>query len=132
MTTILGNPLHNTGRTRFDEYQLLIERIRQAAEQLIPEGSTVLGVSVEPLTPDMARQLGLSESRGILVRGVEDGSPAANAGLRPGDVIVEVDRHPVASVNELRQALDKHAKGTPLLVLLHRNGASRYESITLS
>jgi len=92
----------------------------------------VLGVSVEPLTPDMARQLGLSESRGILVRGVEDDSPAANAGLRPGDVIVEVDRHPVASVNELRQALDKHAKGTPLLVLLHRDGASRYESITLS
>jgi len=45
MTTILSNPLHDTGGTRFDEYQLLIDRIRQAAEQLIPEGSTVLVVS---------------------------------------------------------------------------------------
>ena len=91
-----------------------------------------LGLSVEPVTPAVARELGLPESRGVIVKGVEDGSPAANAGIQAGDVIVEVDRQPVASVSELRSVVDKHAKGTPLLVLLHRNGSSLYGAITLS
>ncbi len=91
-----------------------------------------LGLSVEPVTPAVARELGLPESRGVIVKGVEDGSPAANAGIQAGDVIVEVDRQPVASVSELRRLVDKHAKGTPLLVLLHRNGSSLYGAITLS
>ena len=91
-----------------------------------------LGLSVEPVTPAVARELGLPESRGVIVKGVEDGSPAANAGIQAGDVIVEVDRQPVASVSELRSVVDKHAKGTPLLVLLHRNGSSLYGAISVS
>jgi len=91
-----------------------------------------LGLSVEPLTPALARQLGVSESRGLIVRNVQDGSPAANAGLRPGDIIVEVDRHPIASVSDLKRAVDKHAKGTPLLTLVRRDGSSLYAAIPLS
>ena len=91
-----------------------------------------LGLSVEPLTPALARQLGVSESGGLIVRGVQDDSPAANAGLRPGDVIVEVDRHPVASVGDLTRAVEKHAKGTPLLTLVRRDGSSLYAAIPLS
>jgi serine protease Do len=91
-----------------------------------------LGLSVEPLTPALARQLGVSESGGLIVRGVQDDSPAANAGLRPGDVIVEVDRHPVASVGDLTRAMEKHAKGTPLLTLVRRDGSSLYAAIPLS
>ena len=91
-----------------------------------------LGLSVESLTPDLARQLGLSESRGVIVKGVQDGSPAAEAGIQPGDVIVEADRHPVASVTELRRVVETHAKGTSLLMLVHRNGSSIYAAITLS
>src|SRR6266508_1740308 len=91
-----------------------------------------LGLSVESLTPALARQLGLSESRGVIVKGVQDGSPAAEAGIQPGDVIVEADRHPVASVTELRRVVETHAKGTSLLMLVHRNGSSIYAAITLS
>jgi serine protease Do len=66
------------------------------------------------------------------VKGVQDGSPAANAGIQSGDVIVEVDHQPVANVSELRRAVDKHAKGTPIVVLVHRNGSSLYAAIALS
>jgi serine protease Do len=95
-------------------------------------GKATLGLSVESLTPAQARQLGLSDSHGVIVKGVQDGSPAANAGMRPGDVIVEVDRHAVANVGELRQVVQKHPKGAPLVMLLHRDGSSLYAAIELS
>jgi serine protease Do len=91
-----------------------------------------LGLSVEPLTPEAARQLGLAEGRGVVVRAVQDGSPAANAGIQAGDVIVEVDRQPVASVSDLRRSVERHAKGTPLVVLMHRQGSSIYAAIPVS
>src|SRR5262249_48553696 len=67
-----------------------------------------LGVQVQPLTPDLAQQLGLPEgSHGVAVAGVESGSPAERAGVRQGDVIVSVDGQAVSNVSELRSALAK-------------------------
>ena len=88
-----------------------------------------LGVAVEPVTPAIARELGLKEARGLVVKRVEDGSPAGNAGIRPGDVILEVDRQPVKDVAALRQLVDKHAKGTPMVVLLQRENATLYVTV---
>ncbi len=86
-----------------------------------------LGVAVEALTPAMAKQLGLKDaSNGVVVRRVEDGSPAANAGIQPGDVILEIDRQPVKDVAGLKGLVDKHAKGTPMVMLLHRDAATLY------
>src|SRR5262245_52265807 len=86
-----------------------------------------LGVAVEPVTPANAKQLGLKDgSSGVVVRRVEDGSPAANAGIQPGDVILEVDRQPVKDVASLKSLVDKHAKGTPMVVLLHRESSTLY------
>ena len=86
-----------------------------------------LGVSVEPVTPAIAKQLGLKDGNsGVVVRRVEDGSPAANAGIQPGDVILEVDRQPVKDVAGLKSLVAKHAKGTPMVVLLHRESSTLY------
>jgi serine protease Do len=65
-----------------------------------------------------------------VVRDVRSGSPAAEAGLRPADVIVEVNRRPVASVEELHRALDGQNKGAPLLLLIRRESAERYVTIS--
>ncbi len=89
-----------------------------------------LGLVLQPLTPDVAQQLGVQDTRGVLVRSVMDDSPAANAGFHPGDVIVEVNHHQVRTVNELRGALEKQEKNAPLLFLVHRNGASLYVAVT--
>ena len=88
-----------------------------------------LGLSVQPLTPDLARQLGAPELKGVFVRGVTDGSAAAKAGLRSGDVIVEVDKRPVGSVDDLRNAVRARATGAPLLLRVQRDGTSLYVSI---
>jgi serine protease Do len=89
-----------------------------------------LGLVVGPLTPDIADELSLPKSlHGVVVREVRDGSPAAEAGIQAADVIVQVDRKPVGNMDELRRALDTHAKGTPLLFLIRRDNAERYVTV---
>ncbi|MGH7895053.1 MAG: Do family serine endopeptidase, partial [Candidatus Binatia bacterium] len=85
-----------------------------------------LGLSVQPLTPEIARQLGAPDLKGVFVRGVAEGGAGAKAGLRSGDVIVEVDKRPVQSVDDLRNAARARANGAPLLLRVHRDGTSLY------
>jgi serine protease Do len=105
-----------------------LEEPRPAAAPATAKGGA-LGLSVQPLTPGVARQLGAPELKGVLVRAVAEGGAGARAGLRAGDVILEVDRHPVASVDEFRTAVRARADGAPLLLRVHREGASLYVSI---
>jgi serine protease Do len=82
------------------------------------EGSAKFGLSVEPLTAERARELGIEARSGVVVAGVEPGSRAADAGLRTGDVIEQVDRKPVTSIEALRSALNTGS--APALLLVHR------------
>ena len=88
-----------------------------------------LGLAVAPLTPETARSLGIAEVRGLLVRGVEEGSRAAEAGIRPGDVIVEVDHHAVASVPELERDLEGHRADAPILLRVNRRGHELFVAV---
>jgi serine protease Do len=96
------------------------------------EGKGKLGLSVQPVTPPVARELGLKTQQGLLVRDVVEGSRAALAGIRPGDVIVEADRQPVRTVEELRANMDKRAKGDSLLLLVNREGNTLFVSVPLA
>jgi serine protease Do len=102
----------------------LDEPDQQAAAESGENGK--LGVIVEPVTAANARELGLKDATGVVVRRVEEGSPAANAGIKPGDVILEVDRQPVKDVAGLKSLIAKHAKGTRMVVRLHREDATLY------
>jgi serine protease Do len=93
------------------------------------EGQPSLGLSVQTLTPNVAESLGLKEQHGVLVRGVEDGSAAASAGVSSGDVILEVDRQPVKTVEDMRRVVQQHPKGTPTLLLLSRKGDRRFVAV---
>jgi serine protease Do len=88
-----------------------------------------LGLGVETLTPGVARELGLPPGRGVVVRSVGDASPAADAGIRPGDVLVEVDHQRVASVAEMKRVLDRHPENTPVVVLLRRDDQNLYVAV---
>jgi Do/DeqQ family serine protease len=85
-----------------------------------PEG---FGLQVEPLAPDTAERLGLSFSQGLLVTDVASGGPADRAGLKRGDIILEVDRKPVQDARSLQKALGAVPAGRSVLVWVHRPGA---------
>lgn len=85
-----------------------------------------LGITIAPLAGDLRRRLALpDDARGVAVVQVEPDGRAQAAGLRPGDVIQEVNRSPISSPEELLQALDK-ARGRALLLLVFREGRTRY------
>jgi serine protease Do len=90
---------------------------------------TRLGIAARSLTPQLAQQLGVPQTSGVLVQGVEEGGRAQTAGVVAGDVIVEVDRRPVTNVEGLQRALKAHRGGTPLLLLVHREGQSLYLTV---
>ena len=100
---------------------------RQAAAE--SEAKPSLGLSVQPLTPDLARRLGTPARLGLVVQGVEAGSPAADAGFERGDVIVEVNRQPARSVEQLKEAVAKREKGKPILFRVEREGASLFLTV---
>jgi serine protease Do len=80
------------------------------------EESGAYGLQVQTLTPELAAQLELRGDEGVLVSGVEPDSPAEQAGLRRGDVILEVNRETVGSVAEFRSVLSASKGGALLLV----------------
>jgi Do/DeqQ family serine protease len=87
-----------------------------------------LGVSVTPLTAEMASRLGVpKDAHGLVVEEVKPESRAADAGIQPGDVIEQVNRHPVQSVAELRAAV--HGFNKPLLMLISREGRSLFVTV---
>ena len=81
-------------------------------------------MSVQPLTREQARQLDLDVTSGVLVTDVQPSGRAADAGLRRGDVIDEVDGKDVDSVETLRSLLKTGYR--PALLLVHRDGATLY------
>jgi len=79
-----------------------------------------LGVSVAPLTADMAARAGLQkDARGLVVEDVAPDGRAAKAGIERGDIIQEVNRQAVQTVDELRTAI-RRTSDRPALLLVHR------------
>lgn len=85
-------------------FAIPINLIKDILPELIENGKVTrgwLGVSIQRITPELAQTLGLKEQRGALVANVQEGSPAAQAGIRVGDVIVEFNGKPVESSDQL-------------------------------
>lgn len=81
-----------------------------------------LGASVEQLTPQIARELNLpSTEKGVVVTEVTPGSPAEEGGLQRGDAIQEVDRKPIATVDQFQRAIEQ-AGNKAILLLINRGG----------
>ena len=97
-----------------------------AAEAEVEAGPEGFGLQIEPLAPDTAERLGLSFSEGLLVTDVASGGPADRAGLRRGDVILEIDRKPVHDAPGLQKALGEVPVGRSALIWVHRPGAGAH------
>jgi serine protease Do len=84
---------------------------------------------VSDATPDVARAFGLRpDLQGAVVTDVAPGSAAAEAGLRPGDIVQEVDRKPVRSAQDFVREIQQ-ARGREVVVLVNRAGSTAYAVI---
>jgi len=102
------------------------EKAEAAAEPAQNENATMQGIQVEALTADVAQELSLpAGTRGVVITRVDPNSPAGETGLQRGDVIQEVNRKPVNSVDQFRTAA-RGAENGPVLLLVNRMGNTQY------
>ncbi len=90
------------------------------------KGPEAFGMRVQPLTPELAEQLSIDETEGVVVSAVESGSAADEAGLRRGDVILEVDQQPVAGIAAFEKATQGRDKA---LLLVRRADATIFVAV---
>jgi serine protease Do len=102
-----------------DERQVLQERPSGRAR-------SALGIEVRPVTPEIARQLNLRSTDGVVVVRVEDGAAASEAGVQRGDVIKQLNGQTVRTMADFERLTREVKDGDPLTVLLQRGSMSLY------
>ncbi|MCS7242448.1 DegQ family serine endoprotease [Candidatus Caldatribacterium sp.] len=94
---------------------------------VVPEAQKVdLGFEVAEITPELVEQYSLKTDRGVVIVSVQAGGPADEAGLRPGDVILEVNRKEIASLADWESALAQVRPGDTVLLLIDRGGRTYF------
>jgi serine protease Do len=102
--------------------------------QLLKEGKVhrgYLGVQVAPLSPEIAKHLGLANPDAVVVAKVSPGTPAAKAGLKDGDIVTAIAGKAVKDVRGLQRAVAELPLNQPVDVTLWRNGASKRLAVTI-
>ena len=96
-----------------------------------PHSLEKLGLTVQTLTPDLARNFGIQDGEGVVVIRVTPGSAAALAGINPGVVILEVNRTPVSNTEEFKRAVAQTQEGDVVLLLIRDGQYSLYVPLTI-
>jgi serine protease Do len=113
----------------------LAERPSEVAQNTQPknrrESREALGIDVQNVTRDIAEQFGYPIGEGVIVSSVVPGSPAAEAGIQPGDLIKSVNRQSVNSVDDFEKAVNM-IKGNKILLLIGRGGYSQFVVVHLT
>ena len=97
----------------------------------VTEEKSDLGITVKELTPELSRHLGLTEKRGLVVVQVESNSPAEEAGIRQGDIIMEMDQRPVKNIDEYSKQIRQYKKGDTILFLIKRGVSTLYLTLKI-
>jgi serine protease Do len=109
-------------------FAIPIDVAENVERQIIAIGHVVrgkIGVTIQEVTADLADSFGLSKPHGALVSSVENKSPAAVAGIRPGDVVLAVDGHPIDQYGELSSRISDMRPGSEATLTLWRDRRDR-------
>ncbi|MEZ0343595.1 MAG: DegQ family serine endoprotease, partial [Caldimicrobium sp.] len=115
-------------------FAIPINIVKTVVEQLKTKGKVErgwLGVVIQDLTPDLAKELGLKVTEGVLITEIIPDSPAAKAGLKEKDVIIKVNGKPVRNASELRSQILILKPGTEVELEIIRNGEKKIVKATI-
>jgi serine protease Do len=110
------------------------ETVKSVVGQLRDKGKVTrgwIGVQIQPVTADIADSLGLKQAKGALVAEPQEGSPAAKAGVKSGDVIVSLNGEPVPDARTLARRISSMPPGTAVKIGVFRNGREEVLSMVL-
>ena len=111
-----------------DEYNLDTASSEPSGPDAMGKASGRLGITVQSMTPQLAKQIGLDSEGGVIVTDVDPAGPAAAAGISRGDVILEVNAKPVNSPDAIQKAISESGK-KPVLLLVWRKGATVFLTV---
>jgi serine protease Do len=120
--------LSETGGYQGLSFAVPIDVAARVEQQILAQGHAShaqLGVAIQELNAALARSFGLKQPEGALVSRVVPGSPAAKAGLRPGDVILKANGQPIVESGDLPALVDKASPGERFTLEVWRSGAPR-------
>jgi serine protease Do len=103
----------------------------EAEPPAIAEAEPNLGLTLKEITPELARNFRLSETSGLVVAQVQANSPAAEAGVAPGDIILEVDQASVGTLGEFNKKMSSYRAGDTVLLLINRRGNTLYITLKI-
>ncbi len=106
--------------------------VQDVLDDLMHKGKVIrpwLGIQMHSLTPQLAEYFGLPNTNGVVVVGVVPGSPADKAGLRQGDVILQIDRQAVKDAEDLAERIKKTKVGQKILLLVYRENQHMYLTV---
>jgi serine protease Do len=126
--------LSSTGGNQGIGFAVPSSMAKMVMESLIKTGKVVrgwLGVSIQSVTPELAKQLHLKGDKGALIADVVEDGPAAKAGLKSGDVITELDGKDVADAAALKNIVAGMAPGKEVKVTYYRDGSEQTARATI-
>ena len=124
-----------TGSFAGISFAIPIDYAFNIADQLMKTGKVTrgrIGVGIQNVNKDLADSLGLARAQGAAVSNIEDGSPAAKAGLEVGDVILKIDGRPVEGSADLSRTIRGLRPGTKVNLNVWRSGKARDLVVTIS
>jgi S1-C subfamily serine protease len=127
--------LSRTGGNQGIGFAVPAEQAVASADQIIEQGFVrhpLLGISGVDVSPEIAEEFGLENSRGAVVDAVQEGTGAEAAGIQPGDIIVEVDGEPLATMSQLVAEVRSRAPGDTVELTIVRGGDERTVEVRLS
>jgi serine protease Do len=96
-----------------------------------PHNLEKLGMTVQNLTPELARQFGLEGKKGVVVTDVAPDSAAALANIKPGGIIREVNRKPVENMEDFKKTIAEVPENSAVLLLVQEGEYVRYVALTI-
>jgi serine protease Do len=115
-------------------FAIPINLARNVMDQIRTHGKVVrgyMGVYIQDVTPEIAKQFHLNETRGALIGDVSADTPGARAGLKRGDVILALNGQEISGANELRLQISQTPPGTPVKLKVWRDGKTQDTNLTL-